>query len=146
MQTFDLKRFRVDKKLTQANLAELFSCNQNFISRIESGIRNIPADKLDILQDKYGDISEYYTRTEITESPKQEVSAKEILAVGADAFTRQIIEMMNDKLIAPYTLLEEKDKEIERLNREIGRLEALLEESKKTDVQKDNSADHVAAI
>lgn len=39
--------------------------------------------------------------------------------------------MMNEKLIAPYSMLIEKDKEIERLNREIGRLQAKIEEGKK---------------
>lgn len=38
---------------------------------------------------------------------------------------------MNEKLIAPYSLLVEKDKEIEKLNREIGKLQAQLEQCKK---------------
>ena len=48
--------------------------------------------------------------------------------------------MMNEKLIAPYSMLIEKDKEIERLNREIGRLQARLEEGKKMDAQEEGSA------
>lgn len=54
----------------------------------------------------------------------------DILFAGADAFSRQLIQLMNEKLIAPYSMITEKEKEIERLNREIGRLEALLEVSK----------------
>lgn len=143
MQKFDLKRFRVDKKLTQADIAEMFSCNQNFISRIESEIRNIPADKLDILRDRFGDISEYFKKKE---DSKSSANINDVLSAGADAFTMQLIEMMNDKIIAPYTLLEERNKEIERLNREIGRLEAMLEERKKTDAQRVNNAGHAAAM
>lgn len=60
MKVFDLKGFRKDKKITQKEIAEIFACNQNFISRIESGIRPLPADKMEILQSVYGDISEYY--------------------------------------------------------------------------------------
>ena len=60
MKVFDLKAFRKDKNITQKEIAEIFSCNQNFISRIESGIRPLPADKMEILQSVYGDISEYY--------------------------------------------------------------------------------------
>jgi transcriptional regulator with XRE-family HTH domain len=140
MQSFDLKRFRMDKKLTQVDLAELFSCNQNFISRIEKGIRHIPADKLDILQSKYGDISEYYTEKIPDTTPQ------EMMYAGADAFSRQLIQMMNDKLIAPYSLLEEKDKEIERLNRLVGKLEGILEERKKTDAQRTDNASRADAV
>lgn len=38
------------------------------------------------------------------------------------------------RLIASYGLLEEKDKQIEKLNRQIGRLEAQLEAVKKGDI------------
>lgn len=130
MQIFDLKRFRNDKKLTQVDLANLFSCNQNFISRIEKGIRSIPTDKLDILQSKYGDISKY--NIEKTDGTIiSGTTPQEMMFAGADAFSRQLVQMMNEKLIAPYSLLEEKDKEIERLNRVVGKLETLLEERKK---------------
>lgn len=134
MQVFDLKRFRSDKNLTQKELAELFSCNQNFISRIESGIRQTPAEKLDILQSKYGDISMYYTEEKEGVSIP-DATPQDILIAGADAFSRQIIQMMNEKLIAPYSLLVEKDKEIERLNREIGKIQAQLEQYKKMSAQ-----------
>lgn len=60
---FDLKQFRKDHSLTQINVAELFSCQQNFISNIENGIKAIPQDKLDILKDKFGDISKYIIDT-----------------------------------------------------------------------------------
>lgn len=35
MQRFDLKRFRLDRKLTQKELAEILMCKQNYISNIE---------------------------------------------------------------------------------------------------------------
>lgn len=50
MQRFDLKRFRIDRKLTQKELAELLMCKQNYISNIENGIKPISKEKLDILQ------------------------------------------------------------------------------------------------
>ena len=61
MQRFDLKRFRIDRKLTQKELAELLMCKQNYISNIENGIKPISKEKLDILQSKFGDISRYYS-------------------------------------------------------------------------------------
>lgn len=133
MEVFDLKRFRKENNLTQVEVAELFSCKQNFISNIEAGIKQIPQDKLDILQSKYGDISEYISRKEDT--VLQGVSPQELMMSGADAFSRQIVQMMNDKLIAPYGMIAEKEIEIERLNRLVGKLEAQLELAKKTVVQ-----------
>ena len=61
MQRFDLKRFRLDRKLTQKELAEILMCKQNYISNIENGIKPISKEKLDILQSKFGDISRYYS-------------------------------------------------------------------------------------
>ena len=58
MQRFDLKRFRIDRDLTQKELAELLMCKQNYISNIENGIKPISKEKLDILQSKFGYITE----------------------------------------------------------------------------------------
>lgn len=138
MEVFDLKQFRKDKNLTQVEVAELFSCKQNFISNIEAGIKQMPQDKLDILQSKYGDITEYITTKQ--DMVIQGVSPQEFMMTGADAFSRQIVQMMNDKLIAPFGMIAEKDKEIERLNRLVGKLEAQLELAKKTVVQEGGNA------
>lgn len=150
MQRFDLKRFRIDRKLTQKELAELLMCKQNYISNIENGIKPISKEKLDILdilQSKFGDISRYYSDI----SPKQntvlkEVTPEDFMFAGADAFSRQVVKMMNDKLIAPYGILVEKDKEIERLNRLIGRLQNEIEELKKGSAQMENPAGCANAV
>lgn len=60
--------------------------------------------------------------------------------------SRQLIQLMNEKLIAPYSMITEKEKEIERLNREIGRLEALLEVSKKMNAQQEDVAKCADAV
>lgn len=139
MQSFDLKQFRKDNNLTQKDLADLFECNQVFISRIEKGERQIPPDKMVILQSKYGNITSYYK--ELAEGVSvPEATPQDLLFTGADVFSRQIIQMMNEKLIAPYSLVVEKDKEIEKLNREIGKLQAQLEASKKTTAQEGGNA------
>lgn len=132
MQRFDLKRFRLDRKLTQKELAEILMCKQNYISNIENGIKPISKEKLDI-------------------SPKQntilkEVTPEDFMFAGADAFSRQVVKMMNDKLIAPYGMLVEKDKEIERLNRLIGRLQNEIEELKKGSAQMENPAGCANAV
>lgn len=132
MQRFDLKRFRLDRKLTQKELAEILMCKQNYISNIENGIKPI---------------SKYYSDI----SPKQntilkEVTPEDFMFAGADAFSRQVVKMMNDKLIAPYGMLVEKDKEIERLNRLIGRLQNEIEELKKGSAQMENPAGCANAV
>lgn len=140
MQRFDLKRFRLDRKLTQKELAEILMCKQNYISNIENGIKPISKEKLDILQSKFGDISKYYSDI----SPK--VTPEDFMFAGADAFSRQVVKMMNDKLIAPYGMLVEKDKEIERLNRLIGRLQNEIEELKKGSAQTENPVECANAV
>lgn len=146
MKIFDLKAFRRDNGITQAELAVFFGCNQNFISRIEGGIRSIPADKLEILEAKYGDISKYYR-----ERPSQKIgninsgsNSNEPVAAHpneAASGSELIVRMMNEKQIAPYGLLEDKDKQIERLNRQIGRLEAELEAAKRENARKGGRAE-----
>ena len=52
MQRFDLKRFRIDRKLTQKELAELLMCKQNYISNIENGIKPISKELIGRLQNE----------------------------------------------------------------------------------------------
>lgn len=152
---FDLKRFRKDKKLTQNELADILSCGQAFISHVEKGIKDLPQDKRSILEERYGNICSYDTgnityinKEEKTPQKTEEVRTdpKDLLFAGADAFSRQIIQMMNEKLIAPYSMLIEKDKEIERLNREIGRLQTKIEEGKKMNAQEGENAKCADAV
>lgn len=152
---FDLKRFRKDKKLTQNDLADILSCGQAFISHVEKGIKDLPQDKRSILEERYGNICSYdidnitcVNKEEKTSQKTEEVRTdpKDLLFAGADAFSRQIIQMMNEKLIAPYSMLIEKDKEIERLNREIGRLQAKIEEGKKMNAQEGENAKCADAV
>ena len=146
MKVFDLKAFRKDKNITQAEIARMFSCNQNFISRIESGIRQIPMDKLEILQSEFDDISKYYKDSD---PPKTNQQTKQVqvnedsldfITAGGEAFSSMIVRMMNEKQIAPYGLLADKDREIAELNRQIGKLEALLEVAKKGTAQQVGNA------
>lgn len=142
MERFDLQRFRKDKNLTQKDLTDVLSCSQPFISSVEKGNRPLPHEMMVILQSKYGYVDDYIINeiTEETDEIRTNMESLDVFPAGADVFSRQIIKMMNEKLIAPYSLLAEKDKEIERLNREIGKLKAQLEASKKTDAQEGDNA------
>ena len=55
----------------------------------------------------------------------------ELITAGGEAFSNMIVRMMNEKQIAPYGLLADKDAQIADLNRQIGKLEALLEVANK---------------
>lgn len=142
MERFDLQRFRKDKNLTQKDLTDILGCSQPFISSVEKGNRPFPHEMMVILQSNYGYIDDYITSeiNEETDEIRANMESQDVFPAGADVFSRQIIKMMNEKLIAPYSLLAEKDKEIERLNREVGKLKAQLEASKKTDAQEGDNA------
>lgn len=144
MKRFDLHRFRTEKKITQKELADFFGCNQNFISRIENGIRTLPQEKMSLLQSKFGDISAYYaelSERDGTHETRHRVSSEK----RQDDFGVEIVRMMNDKQIAPYEWIAERDREIATLNRMIGRLESELEQVKKGRAHKDENAG-VAAV
>lgn len=152
----DLKRLRKEKKITQKELAQLLSCGQSFIASVENGRRDLSPTKIEILEREFGNICSYITNDienkhkaiapkQHSQTEKMEVST-DILFAGADAFSRQLIQLMNEKLIAPYSMITEKEKEIERLNREIGRLEALLEVSKKMNAQQEDVAKCADAV
>lgn len=81
---------------------------------------------------------------EIQQTAHKQVQVTEdsldFITAGGEAFSSMIVRMMNEKQIAPYGLLADKDKEIADLNRQIGKLEALLEVAKRGTVQKANNA------
>ena len=64
----------------------------------------------------------------------------DFITAGGEAFSTMIVRMMNEKQIAPYGLLADKDREIAELNRQIGKLEALLEVAKRGTAQQEGNA------
>jgi phage repressor protein C with HTH and peptisase S24 domain len=57
---FDLKKFRIEKKITQDELASMLGCKQGFISQVEKGKSKIPADWMEKLNISYGNEIEEY--------------------------------------------------------------------------------------
>lgn len=150
----DIKAFRSKKKITQKGLADLLGCTQSFISAVEKGLRPFPEEMLDVLQSKYGDMSDCTTeqiQAPITPQAKRNKpvtltdESLAFITAGGEAYAAHIVRMMNDKQIAPYSWLEDKDTEIAELNRTIGRLEAELEQAKKGCAQRGENVD-VAAV
>lgn len=137
MNNIDVKEIREMLGLSQSELAEKIGVSSRTIQNWEAG-RVIPKSKHEILrrlQSKHDGKSEKIEGITIPDATPQD-----LILAGAESFGTQIVKMMNDKLIAPYSLLAEKDKEIERLNREIGKLKAQLDASKKTDAQEGDNA------
>ncbi len=111
MEQVDLKRFRADKKLTQVDLADLFGCNQNFISDIENGKKPMPVDKLEILKEKYGDITAYITEKD---NPMMAEGNNIIQQSGkGNNITQQQAD--GNTVNRFISLLEKKDEQIDRL-------------------------------
>lgn len=107
MEQVDLKRFRADKKLTHVDLADLFGCNQNFISDIENGKKPMPVYKLEILKEKYGDITE-------KDNPMMAEGNNIIQQSGkGDNITQQQAD--GNTVNRFISLLEKKDEQIDRL-------------------------------
>lgn len=51
------------------------------------------------------------------------IDNREFLEIASDAFSAEMMKLFKNKVIAPYSALSDKDEEIARLNREIGKLE-----------------------
>lgn len=58
------------------------------------------------------------------------VDSREFIEIASDAFSAELLKLFQDKVIAPYKTVDQKDEEIAELNRQIGRLEAKLKEGK----------------
>lgn len=110
MEQIDLKKFRADRKLTQVDLGELFGCNQNFISDIENGKKTLPPDKLEILKEKYGDISAYIT------DKNQTMLAEGSNIIQQSGKGNNITQQADGNTVNRFiSLLEKKDEQIDRL-------------------------------
>lgn len=55
----DFKRFRKDKRLTQATLANMLGMDQSRISRMEKNGDGFTPEHMDILCSRYADIDDY---------------------------------------------------------------------------------------
>lgn len=79
LHIMDIKKLRYDLRLSQADLAKLFECNQSHISNIENGSRNLTKLQLRLLIEKYGveTIAKYADETErpsvIINAPNQKI-------------------------------------------------------------------------
>lgn len=111
-KSVDLKRFRIDKNITQIELSDILNINQGFLSQIENNKRTLPESKLRILNKKYGNMSEYISSVEEPSLP----------------YGRE-----EDNV---FKYLREKDDKIEKLIEENVRLSIKIEELSKFEEKK----------
>ena len=92
----------------------------------------VPELNLDWLENGTGTMfGEEYCEDTANKQVQVNDDSLELITAGGEAFSNMIVRMMNEKQIAPYGLLADKDAQIADLNRQIGKLEALLEVAKK---------------
>ena len=92
----------------------------------------VPELNLDWLENGTGTMfGEEYCEETANKQVQVTDDSLELITAGGEAFSNMIVRMMNEKQIAPYGLLADKDAQIADLNRQIGKLEALLEVAKK---------------
>lgn len=123
---FDLKRFRKDHKLSQIDVAFLFECNQSNIAHFEKSGRDLTKEQYQILEEKYGDITHYYTEHSESDSDEnQSTTPKSISSKWEDLVYRQqdVIESLTKQL-------EELNNENKRLIDTINMLTSLMSDKK----------------
>ncbi len=141
----------------QQDIAEQMGATESSLSRALKGDVKYLTDKFILRFNKaYGNIfnegwlmgGEYDMLTDENEPTAQTANktvqvnedSLDFITAGGEAFSTMIVRMMNDKQIAPYGLLADKDAQIADLNRQIGKLEALLEVAKRGTAQQVGNA------
>ncbi len=85
MKSFDLKNFRRDNKLTQAQLAKMLGVTQAYISEVEVKGRRLSIESEDILAREYPNFEEYLTEDDreddITIQAKVTIEVQDLIDV-----------------------------------------------------------------
>lgn len=109
--------------IRQKELAARLGISPGYVSEMKLGSKQV-SDEL------YQKIEAMVEEVTIQERREAESGIEELLQAGANAFTKELLRMMEAKQIAPYSLLVEKDNEIARLNQTIGQLKQELKQLK----------------
>lgn len=112
MYNIDIKQLRKDKKLTQTDLANLLNCHQSFISSIEHGVRPMPDNMVEVLSNKYDDISAYIISSQ-PQPPKDDSAATPALDELAE-LRRSLLQLIenNGKLIESNAMLVDSNRQL----------------------------------
>ena len=124
----DFEKILEIKGKTKAELARFLGIDANNVNRT---IRNerITLSKIESICNWAGiSVIDCFRISGYDDTPGIEADYAKILEEASDSITETLLRMFSEKQIAPYRIVEEKDEEIGRLNREIGRLEGLIGE------------------
>lgn len=125
----DFEKILVLKGKTKSDLARFLEIEPNNVNRT---IRNerIPLSKIEsICSWLEVSVIDAFRISGYDDTPGSTTSYRELLESAADSISEALLQMFADKKIAPYKIVEEKEAEIGRLNREIGRLENVISEA-----------------
>ncbi len=134
-----LVRYLECKKIGRNKFEMMAGMSQGYITNL----KNAPKEQqlVKILQSA-PDLNRVWLLTgegDMLVSPSKADNCKAEIAKG-EGISAAIVRMMNERQIAPYGMLADKDREIAELNRQIGRLEAQLEEAKRGTVRRECDA------
>lgn len=146
----DLKKFREEQGISQAELCTVLGIAQSYLSSIENGKRPFNDKKFALLYKHYGDIVLKYKQTErplviIDEADAslhpslQKYLTEKISHDKADGVPPEFVEALFEERKRQDEERKRHDEMNAELIRQNGRLIQLLEESKKTVVQKDDA-------
>lgn len=125
----DVEKILTAKSKTKADLARFLEIEPNNVNRT---IRNerIPLSKIESICEWIGiSVIDAFRMSGYDDTPGVEVNYVKTIEKASGTASDELLKMFANKEIAPYSVVEAKEKEIERLNREIGRLEAIIEKS-----------------
>lgn len=123
---FDLKRFRKDHKLSQIDVAFMFECNQSNIAHFERSGRDLTNEQWEILTNKYGDITSYYT--ENAKCTSEETSNQTNISINSK--WEELIYKQQDVIEKLTKQLEESQNDNKRLIDTINMLTSLMADKK----------------
>ena len=122
----DFEKILALKGKSKSDLARFLEIDANNVNRT---IRNerIPLSKIEsICTWLEVSVIDAFRISGYDDTPGSTTSYRELLETASDSISEALLKMFSDKLIAPYKVVEEKEAEIGRLNREIGRLERVI--------------------
>ncbi len=127
------------KGLSQKKFEDAVGLSNGYINNLKESPSSVKVQKI---FNTFPDLNKDWLLTgegEMLISPSKADNCKAEIAKG-EGISAAIVRMMNERQIAPYGMLADKDREIAELNRQIGRLEAQLEEAKRGTVRRECDA------